>query len=50
MLFAVSDEFHQYFVPGRSAEFGDILADFAGILFGWLIYKIYHFIILKKNI
>jgi VanZ family protein len=31
-LFALSDEIHQYFVPGRSADIFDLLVDFAGIL------------------
>ena len=43
-LFAISDEFHQYFIPGRSAEFGDILADIIGILLGFTICR---FFILK---
>lgn len=30
-LYAISDEIHQYFVPGRSADIGDVLADVAGI-------------------
>jgi len=31
-LFALSDEIHQYFVPGRTADIFDLLVDFAGIL------------------
>jgi VanZ family protein len=31
-LFAVSHEIHQYFVPGRNADWFDLLADFTGIL------------------
>jgi len=31
-LFALSDEFHQFFVPGRCAAFVDFLSDCAGIL------------------
>lgn len=30
MLYAVSDEIHQYFVPGRACRFGDICIDTAG--------------------
>jgi VanZ family protein len=30
MLFAVSDELHQLFVPGRTARFFDVLIDMAG--------------------
>lgn len=36
-LFALSDEMHQYFVPGRSAEIADWLADMAGIILAWLL-------------
>lgn len=30
-LFAISDEIHQYFVPGRTADVLDVLVDWAGI-------------------
>ncbi len=33
-LYAVSDEIHQYFVPGRSFQLTDILTDSAGALCG----------------
>lgn len=40
-LYAASDEFHQTFVPGRSAQFGDVVIDFAGAvlgtLFAWVV-------------
>ncbi len=36
-LYACSDELHQYFVPGRSAQFSDVLLDTFGALFGALI-------------
>ena len=34
VLFAISDEFHQSFVPGRSASFMDIGLDLIGIILG----------------
>lgn len=37
VLYAIGDEIHQYFVPGRSCELRDVLIDFCGILFGMLI-------------
>ena len=29
-LYGVSDEIHQYFVPGRESSIGDVTADFIG--------------------
>lgn len=29
--YGVSDEIHQYFVPGRAAEVGDVIADWCGV-------------------
>lgn len=37
LLYAVSDEFHQLFVPGRSGQFRDVLIDGAGAVLGVLI-------------
>ena len=37
MLYAVSDEVHQLFVPGRSGEGKDVLLDSVGVLLGVLI-------------
>ncbi|MFQ5586510.1 MAG: VanZ family protein, partial [Thermodesulfobacteriota bacterium] len=33
-LYGISDEIHQYFVPGRSADFLDAIADIAGGMVG----------------
>ena len=41
VLFAVSDEIHQSFVPGRTASFMDIGLDFVGILFGLWAFKLF---------
>lgn len=38
VLYASSDEFHQYFVPGRSAQITDVMIDSAGALAGVVIY------------
>lgn len=38
-LYGISDELHQYFVPCRSAEWMDILADILGSVFGVFIYQ-----------
>ena len=43
-IYACTDEFHQYFIPGRSCEIKDVCLDSAGalcgILFVWLILKL----------
>lgn len=38
LVYAASDEFHQFFVPGRTADFFDWIYDSLGILTGVLIY------------
>lgn len=37
VLYAITDEFHQYFIPGRSAEIRDVLIDSSGALMGILL-------------
>jgi VanZ family protein len=39
MLFALSDEIHQLFVPGRAFQVIDLFIDFLGSLFGVYIYS-----------
>lgn len=34
IIYAVSDEFHQLFVPGRGAQLKDVLIDCAGAAIG----------------
>ena len=38
VLFAITDEVHQTFVPGRSGQVSDVLLDSAGIATGVLVY------------
>ena len=40
-LFAVSDEIHQSFVPGRDASAGDVLADLAGTTLVLAVYLLF---------
>jgi len=40
VLYGISDEIHQYFVPGRFMSFGDVFIDAVGISFALLIYSI----------
>lgn len=46
IIYAISDEIHQHFIPGRAAMFGDVIIDSMGILLGvllvMLIVKIYN--------
>lgn len=47
LFYAVTDEFHQSFIPGRTSMVSDILVDFAGSLLGliafyFVYYKIYN--------
>ena len=47
-LYAVSDEIHQYFVPGRSCEIRDMMIDFCGAVMGCAIYLLILEIIQKN--
>lgn len=40
VLYGVSDELHQFLVPGRAASVGDVFLDTIGITFASLIYLI----------
>lgn len=49
-LYAISDELHQLFVPGRSGEVRDVLIDsIAGILGIVITHYVYSKYILRKN-
>ena len=41
ILFAISEEIHQAFVPGRVASCMDVGLDTVGILFGLSVFKIF---------
>ena len=45
VLYAISDEIHQYFVPGRACQFRDVMIDSCGALFGIAV-----IVILKKMV
>lgn len=38
VLYALSDEYHQTFVPGRNGTFVDLLIDASGALVGLLLF------------
>lgn len=46
LIYAITDEIHQYFVPGRVFALKDILIDFSGVL---TIFFIYVLIKRKRN-
>ena len=41
LLYGISDEIHQYFVPLRQADLMDVLADAFGSVFGVLLYRLW---------
>ena len=38
ILYALSDEFHQFFIPNRTASIWDFLVDMFGVCVGMFIY------------
>ncbi len=40
ILYAISDEIHQAFVPGRGPQLKDVFIDSAGALVGIVVYKV----------
>ena len=47
IVYSITDEIHQIFVPGRSCEITDILIDSAGVTLGALIFSLKKRIIVK---
>lgn len=39
MIFAITDEIHQGFTPGRDADIFDLIADFAGLIIAFFLTK-----------
>lgn len=39
-IYGISDEIHQYFVPGRVSDILDVFADVFGTLIGFALFKI----------
>ena len=48
-LYAISDEIHQLYVPGRSGQMSDVLLDSAGVALGCIIVFIIYKLIIKKR-
>ncbi|MBC8062340.1 MAG: VanZ family protein [Clostridiaceae bacterium] len=47
LLFAVTDEFHQLFIPGRGSKVSDVIIDFGGTLIGLGSYYLFKFKLLN---
>lgn len=47
LLYAVTDEFHQMFVPGRTSLVSDVCIDFCGSILGMIIYYFFYYITAK---
>lgn len=48
-VYALSDEFHQHFIPGRYMSMGDVLIDSSGALLGIIFSFIWLKILLKRR-
>lgn len=48
VFYAMSDEFHQTFVPGRSGEIRDVIIDSIGAVIGYLIFTVIYKKLHKK--
>ena len=46
-LYAITDEIHQIFIPGRACQLQDILVDLAGIISGMLVFVVIYSLIKK---
>jgi VanZ family protein len=44
ILYAISDEIHQFFIPGRSGEVRDVVIDTAGASVGIMVYMVVGFV------
>lgn len=49
LFYAVTDEFHQMFVPGRSSMVSDVLIDFLGSIIGMGIYYLLYYKVYLKH-
>lgn len=48
LFYAVTDEFHQSFVPGRTSLASDVLVDFGGALIGLAFFYLFYYKIYEK--
>lgn len=50
VVYAISDEVHQLFVPGRSGQISDVILDSVGVAAGICLYLVIKFIFSKRKI
>lgn len=50
VIYAISDELHQLFIPGRSCEIRDVIIDSFGALFGIALYFLFIYFMTKKKV
>ena len=50
LIYAISDEIHQSFIPGRSAQVTDVLIDTSGVIFGIVLVLLIYTLIKKKRL
>ncbi|GIM30414.1 hypothetical protein CPJCM30710_30800 [Clostridium polyendosporum] len=48
LFYAVTDEFHQSFVPGRTSFISDVLIDFLGAIIGLGLYYLFYYRLYQK--
>ena len=46
-FYAITDEIHQIFVPGRACQFLDMMVDLAGIISGFIVYALIYILVRK---
>ncbi|GFZ33953.1 hypothetical protein CSC2_44790 [Clostridium zeae] len=50
LFFAVTDEFHQSFVSGRTSLVSDVLIDFGGSLIGICLFYVFYYIVFNRRL
>jgi VanZ family protein len=50
LIYAVLDEFHQIYVPGRTSSVRDVLIDFSGALIGMIFYYFVYYKFINKKV
>ncbi len=46
-LYAITDEIHQIFIPGRACQFSDMMVDLGGIISGMAVYAVVYLLVKK---